>query len=834
MTTKRESGVPTSRRTIPRLFCALLTAAALATTLAAQGAWSPHFDMPGFGIGGRVFGLGTWHNELIACTYRTPWRDGNRLNHVARFDGVRWHPIGSGVNDAVRCAIEFQGDLYIGGRFTYAGLVPAAAVARWNGSQWQPLGGGFWIAQGVVGEVWSLCEYQGALYAAGEFNETGGMPVSGIAKWNGSQWLPVAGGLQWVLGGQPRARTLATDGAFLYVGGEFDRAGSVPASHVARWNGSTWSPLGGGIANFGWGIVDTLWPHQGRLYCGGAFGQAGSVQCENIAAWDGAQWHAVGAGVQGSTYGAMVNSLCTWNGELYVGGSFVYSGATELWRIARFDGTALQPIGGVAQAEVNPPAVFAMTAWNNRLYCGGEFQVAGEPDVPELTRGVYHIAAWDGASWSAVGDGLGLNNEVYVLGTYQGQTIVGGRFTIAGGNRAIALARFDGDDWRYLATFDGVIRGMVVHNGDLWLAGEFYTVNGIVADGVARFDGSTWSAVGGGPGPHRASCIAVYQGMIHIGSIGTPQRWTGATWQTFTPGITGAISVLHEHQGVLYLGGSTPFHPGAPNLFVWDGTTMSVAGGGTNGAVRALLTVGNDLIVGGTFTTAGGVPARSIASWNGSSWSAFGGGLPGGVAALTTFGGSLIAGGGFNAPQGAPADYIARWTGTGWAPLAGAQPNGAIFALLADDPRGELLAGGWYGQVGSGDAGYLCAFESVPFWTDVGQAVGNARRTPRLGGDGRLLAGSRTRWRLSSAAESSLAVLAMGTSRIDAPLFGGVLVPSPDALNLLITDGAGTAEFSLAWPGPLPGFQAWAQAWVLDPSGPQGFTTSNGTWLRAP
>ena len=79
-----------------------------------------------------------------------------------------------------------------------------------------------------------------------------------------------------------------------------------------------------------------------------------------------------------------------------------------------------------------------------------------------------------------------------------------------------------------------------------------------------------------------------------------------------------------------------------------------------------------------------------------------------------------------------------------------------------------------------------------------------------------------------------LAVLAVGTSRIDAPLFGGVLVPSPDALVLLITDGVGTAEYSLVWPGPLPGFQAWAQAWILDPTGLQGFTTSNGTWLRAP
>jgi hypothetical protein len=423
-----------------------------------------------------------------------------------------------------------------------------------------------------------------------------------------------------------------------------------------------------------------------------------------------------------------------------------------------------------------------------------------------------------------------------VLGRYQGEAIAGGRFGVAGGNAAYGLARFDGDDWRLFGTFDGLVKDLCEHQGELWVAGEFYTVNGLLADGVARFDGTAWSPVGGGPGPWRASCIRSFQGQIHIGSIGSPKRWNGSIWQTFTPTISGAIEVMHEHNGVLYMAGSTPFHPGAPNVFAWDGTTLSVPGGGVDDSVESLGSFGGELVVGGRFTHAGGVPARTIAKWDGTSWSTFGLGIQGAtVSAITTFQNELVIGGDFSTFQGAPANYVARWTGAAWAPLAAnAQPNGIVFALLPDDARGELLAGGWYFRIGALDAGYLGAFESTPYWTPVGAGLGNARRTPHLRGDGRLLPGARTRWRLSSANENTLGVLVLGFANASAPVFGGTLIPSPDVTLAFATDAIGTATFTLLWPGPIPGLQLWTQAWLLDSTGPQGFTASNGVCLRAP
>src|SRR5687768_2514379 len=44
-----------------------------------------------------------------------------------------------------------------------------------------------------------------------------------------------------------RVEALALDGADVYAAGTFEDAAGVPASNVARWDGTDWAPLGGGI-----------------------------------------------------------------------------------------------------------------------------------------------------------------------------------------------------------------------------------------------------------------------------------------------------------------------------------------------------------------------------------------------------------------------------------------------------------------------------------------------------------------------------------------------------------------------------------------------------------
>jgi len=75
---------------------------------------------------------------------------------------------------------------------------------------------------------------------------------------------------------------LAVSGTDLYVGGSFIQAGSSDANfNIAKWNGSSWSPLGSGMAggdNSPW--VLALAVSGSDLYAGGGFTTAGGkVSC---------------------------------------------------------------------------------------------------------------------------------------------------------------------------------------------------------------------------------------------------------------------------------------------------------------------------------------------------------------------------------------------------------------------------------------------------------------------------------------------------------------------------------------------------------------------------
>src|SRR5688500_16835112 len=80
------------------------------------------------------------------------------------------------------------------------------------------------------------------LYAGGDFN-------SFVAYWNGSNWAPLGGGLDW------SARCMASFddgiGPALYVGGLFNRAGGMPIDGIAKWDGANWSPVGTGLSTNG-------------------------------------------------------------------------------------------------------------------------------------------------------------------------------------------------------------------------------------------------------------------------------------------------------------------------------------------------------------------------------------------------------------------------------------------------------------------------------------------------------------------------------------------------------------------------------------------------------
>jgi hypothetical protein len=119
--------------------------------------------------------------------------------------------------------------------------------------------------------VEALAVSGGTLYAGGQFKNVRNttVRVNGIAKWDGSSWTPLGTGMG---GAAPYVRALAVLGSTLYAGGQFTTAGNVTNVHyIAQWDGNSWSPLGSGMDR----AVNALAVTGSTLYVGGDFFTAG-------------------------------------------------------------------------------------------------------------------------------------------------------------------------------------------------------------------------------------------------------------------------------------------------------------------------------------------------------------------------------------------------------------------------------------------------------------------------------------------------------------------------------------------------------------------------------
>ncbi len=175
----------------------------------------------------------------------------------------------------------------------------------------------------------------------------------------------------------------------VYAGGRFTKAGDLDVGYVARWDGASWSDVGGGVGGpDGYHEVRVLFLHEGILYAGGLFqGAGGGASATNVARWDGAAWTGMGT-LDGPVYDFEV-----FDGEIYACGDFEKSGSVILNGIARWDGVRWRPLDLGLRVVTNPGTGKAMDAGDTHLYVGGDFTKAGSITAIKTAR-------WDGAAWS--------------------------------------------------------------------------------------------------------------------------------------------------------------------------------------------------------------------------------------------------------------------------------------------------------------------------------------------------------------------------------------------------------------------------------------------------
>ena len=318
-------------------------------------------------------------------------------------------------------ALNYNNDLYAGGRFTSTNGVAALRIARWTGSTWLPLSSGI-----PNNEVEALSLYQYDLFIGGNFQNAGSASGDRIVRWDGILFNSLATGLP-----NGRVRTLTTFNNQLIVGGNFTNAAGPNGDRVVSWDGFGFSPLSTGIGNQN---VFASEVYQNELILGGNFTNVGGPTGDRIINWNGLLFNPLANGISNRN----VRALCAQNATLYVGGNFINQYGALGDRVLQWDGTTFTPLSLVTSPN---NIVRALTMFNSNLILGGSFTNLGGATGDR-------VVAWDGANYIPLASGFN-NGSVFALAVAQTSLLfAGGSFT----NPATRIAQWDGATWTNLGT----------------------------------------------------------------------------------------------------------------------------------------------------------------------------------------------------------------------------------------------------------------------------------------------------------------------------------------------------------------------------------------------
>lgn len=306
------------------------------------------------------------------------------------------------------CSNNLMNKLVFGGDFNQLNHQESSAIIEYSNGGFSNIGTGY-----VVGQVYTMTFFRDTLFIGGHD------PNRWVRYWSGNEWVKASNDSVF---GQVIDLEVINDE--LWVAGYFDSIGDLKAHGLARWDGQTWKtaydiPIIDSIEDLN--RINTVCEYQGEIYVGGNFTDLNGEMNE-IARWDGSNWKDVGGGIKPGTFSAVFN-LIVFKNELYVMGRFLASEGNADDNIMRWNGEEWLPCGG----GVFSSAAYA-TVFDDKLWVTGQLSsAAGMP--------ASGLAVWDGEEWcvpdnqfdSWPGPLIGFNDSLFIGGSFQ--TIDGDSFS---------------------------------------------------------------------------------------------------------------------------------------------------------------------------------------------------------------------------------------------------------------------------------------------------------------------------------------------------------------------------------------------------------------------
>ncbi len=699
---------------------------------------------------------GAWDNRFSLA---------NGLNQSANI--VAWDPDGAGPRPE---------RLFASGVPGLARFSPTASVIEWTGRDWvefaQPRNATSPVSATLRVVDDDDPQTPAELFIMGSFTTVDGIPARGIARRVGNTWVALGNGMpsvnnliRWDPDGSGPAP------AELVVGGMFTVDNNITYNRVARWNGTTWSPMSAGFTNDSNASVNRLFlfdfdaqgPEAPRLIAAGRFFNSGTTTVNSIASWNGDRWEPIGNGFRtsSSSVPASVSAITDWDfdgpgplpAQLIVGGDMTLSGTTPLVGFARWTGSEWiagpsppsDRIGSFAKVDLDGPGPAGLTLFAGQFEASTSFgtrilRLAGSSwtTAVGLNCGSLPGCAISVTDWDHDGSAL-TPRRIVGAGLFLGESPSGQsrtRLLLWDGTSATTSAFGYGLATGAVAPFSFAVgRSVTAMDVDgpgpatptIFTTGNFLRGGtGPQAYAVAQFKDGDWLPAApfpnsgqqssitlstqwdrDGDGPLLPVLLTAFPGSGSAGSLGTVT--------IHTPGNYSLLMSVDANGFLTWdTDGSGP-----------DPTDLFIAAGRFNSATGEVWQYRTSPTrLGGVFNA----PVLAVGLWDADS-----------AGPVPT---RLVAGGRFTSVAGVPMNGLAMWDGSAWQPIGegittpSPQPEPPfIGALLTHDfdgpgPNGaELVVAGAFTRAGLTPVKNLAAWNGQT-WRDVG---GGFTRITNLG-----------------------------------------------------------------------------------------------------
>jgi hypothetical protein len=655
---------------------------------------------------------------------------------VWRWNGTSWLQIGGDDKNGSWADQTFEDvhSLAINGTTLYAGLGSTAGDGEvWscnvstNCSDWTKIGGD------GINSGWQINMFEG-VYA---MTVMGGNLYAGLGasandaevwRWDGSSWTKIGGdslNSGWTTNYEA-VRSLTNDGTNIYAG----VGDTATDAEVWRWNGTSWTRIAGDGVNSSWATADNIEYVYALDYFGGNLyaGTGSTAGDADVWRWNGTSWTKIGgdgvnSGWAASTY-ELVGSMTNDGTNLYAGvGSG--NGDGEVWS---YNGTAWTKLGGdglnSSWTTNQGDAIFALSYANSTLYTG-TYDSAGDSQLWGLSSG----------TWTRLGGGYvnkswgfyGLQSVESSM-TFEGKLYIGTGVSVVGNAQ---VWEYDDESWNIIGgqgvngswapdTYENVFT-LQSFEGDLY-AGLGTTANDAE---VWRYNGTTWTQVGGDSlnggwttNFEGVYSLTPYNGDLYAGLGASANdaevwRWDNTSWtkvggDSLNSGWTTNYEIVYSltvYDGLLYAGLGTS--TGDAEVWRYDGTSWTKVGGDGVASswntsyeeVYAMRNYNGKLVAG----LGSGTGDAEMWQYDGTSWTQFGGddvnsSWPDGtnerVRSMAIYNGELFVGLGDTAGD----SEVWKWNGSNWTKIGGNSLNSGWtnvveYVSTLIDYRGKLYAG---------------------------------------------------------------------------------------------------------------------------------------------